>query len=185
MEKGKLYVLAGPSGVGKGTVIKALKASYQGFWVSVSATTREKRPGEESGVDYYYLRESEFDQLLAEDAFLEWAVVHGQHRYGTLEHTVQEHLDAGETVLLEIDLAGARQVRKKRPDAHFVFLRPPREEDLVARLSQRGTESQAERERRLLTAKTEMRCANEFDQVVINDKVARAARELAEIMGIA
>lgn len=184
-EKPQLYVLAGPSGVGKGTVVKALKDKYEGFAVAVSATTRDPRPGEVHGEHYYFISPEEFDQLIEQDGFLEWAVVHGKNRYGTLRREVEGKLAQGLAVLLEIDLAGARQVRQKAPEAHFVFLSPPSVDELFQRLIGRGTESEAEQQVRMETARTEMAAAAEFDEIVTNTQVDQAADELAQIIGIA
>lgn len=180
-----LFVLAGPSGVGKGTVVAELLKRYPSLYVSISATTRPARPGEINGVHYQFISESDFDRILAEDGFLEWAVVHKKHRYGTLKSAVMEQVKQGNPVLLEIDLAGARQVREKYPQAKFIFLSPPSEKELLQRLLGRGTETAEEQKRRLETASVEMAAAKEFDCVVVNDDISSAATELAEILGIA
>lgn len=181
----RLYVLAGPSGVGKGTVVNALRKMYPQVKVAVSATTRAPRPGERNGIDYYFLSEERFDELLAADGFLEWAQVHGRARYGTLRSEVEEHSSRGEDVILEIDLAGARQIRRTNPDAHLIFLLPPSQQALEERLRGRGTEDEAEVARRLETAKIELAAAKEFEHQLINDHPEQAARELAALMGIA
>ncbi|WP_122820529.1 guanylate kinase [Varibaculum vaginae] len=185
MPNSRLFVLAGPSGVGKGTVVNALKKMYPQVKVAVSATTRLPRPGERNGVDYYFLSEERFDELLAANGFLEWAQVHGRARYGTLRSEVAAHFNRGEDVILEIDLAGARQVRHTHPQAHFIFLLPPSQQALEARLRGRGTEGEAEVARRLETAKTEMAAAKEFEYQIVNNQPEQAARELAALMGIA
>ncbi len=161
-----------------------VRARYPEVWLSVSATTRPPRPGEVDGVHYRFLTPAEFDRLVESGAFLEWAVVHGHHRYGTLRAPVEDHLRAGQPVLLEIDLAGARQVREAMPDARFVFLAPPSWDELVRRLVGRGTEGAADRERRLATARRELAAQSEFDEVVINDDVARATDRLVTLMGV-
>lgn len=176
-------VLAGPTSVGKTTLSRYIRSTYPQVHFSVSATTRPARPGEVDGVDYLFLSPERFDELVAEDAFLEWATVHGTHRYGTLQSTVEEALAEGKRVLLEIDLQGARQVRQRLPEAQFVFLAPPSWDDLVSRLLQRGTESQEEQQRRLETAKIELAAEKEFDVTIINDDVNRAAAELVTRMG--
>lgn len=175
-------VLAGPTSVGKSTLSRHIRAHYPEVHFSVSATTRAPRPGEVDGEDYYFIEPQEFDRLIAEDAFLEWATVHRRHRYGTLRSTVEQALEAGKRVLLEIDLQGARQVRRSMPEAQFVFLAPPTWDDLVARLIGRGTESDEEQQRRLQTAKVELAAEPEFDITLINDDVSRAAGELVGLV---
>ena len=144
MTSPRLTVVSGPTAVGKGTVVARLRSEHPEIFVSVSATTRPPRPGEVDGVHYLFVTESEFDVLIEENALLEWAVVHGTYRYGTPKAPVLEALAAGRNALLEIDLQGARQVRKTLPDARFVFLAPPSWEELVRRLTGRGTESAAQ-----------------------------------------
>ncbi|WIK83348.1 guanylate kinase [Micrococcus lylae] len=177
-------VLAGPTAVGKGTVSAYIRDNYPQVWLSVSATTRDARPGEEEGVHYFFVTADEFDDLVARDQMLEWAVVHGVHRYGTRRDRVQEAVDAGRHVLLEIDLQGARQVREAMPEATFVFLSPPSWDELVSRLTGRGTESAEEQRRRLETARLELAAEPEFDAVVVNDRVESAAKELVGLMGL-
>ncbi|PWJ48019.1 guanylate kinase [Quadrisphaera granulorum] len=154
------------------------------MWLSVSATTRSPRPGEVDGVHYLFTSEAEFDGLVERGQMLEWAVVHGRHRYGTPRGPVEQALAAGTPVLLEIDLQGARQVRAVMPDAHFVFLAPPSWEELERRLVGRGTEGPEERERRLSTARVELAAEKEFDTTIVNDDVSRAADELVSWMGL-
>jgi len=178
----RLTVLAGPTAVGKGTVVRALREREPSIWISVSATTRAPRPGEIDGVHYYFVTPQRFDEMIAGGELLEWAVVHGVHRYGTPREPVESHLAADVPVLLEIDLQGARQVRETMPDALFVFLAPPSWEELVARLIGRGTEGVAERERRLATARLELEAEREFDAVIINDTVEAAAAELERVI---
>jgi guanylate kinase len=177
-------VLAGPTAVGKGTVSAAIRARYPQIRLSVSATTRPPRPGEVDGVHYRFVNEDEFTHLVETDQMLEWAVVHGRHRYGTPRRPVEEAVAAGRPVLLEIDLAGARQVRRTLPGARFVFLAPPNWDTLVDRLVGRGTESAEERTRRLETAKRELAAESEFDVTIINDEVPRATAELAALLGV-
>lgn len=185
----RLTVLAGPTAVGKGTVSADIRARYPQVWLSVSATTRPPRPGEVHGVHYLFVDPAEFDRMVAAGEMLEWAVVHGRHRYGTPRGPVQEHLAAGRPTLLEIDLQGARQVRAAVRDAgldaQFVFLAPPSFDELVRRLVGRGTEDAEERERRLATARVEMACEAEFDVTIVNDDVTRATDELAGLLGAA
>jgi guanylate kinase len=180
----RLTVLAGPTAVGKGTVSADIRRRYPEVWLSVSATTRPRRPGEEDGRHYHFVDEGTFDAMIAADELLEWAVVHGRHRYGTPRRAVEEALAAGRPALLEIDLQGARQVRASMPGALFVFLAPPSWDELVRRLVGRGTEGEAERERRLSTARVELAAESEFDVTVVNDDVHRATDELVHCMGL-
>jgi guanylate kinase len=181
--KPTLTVLAGPTAVGKGTVCQYIREHYPQVWFSVSATTREPRPGEEEGVHYYFVSMDEFDRMIDEGQMLEYAVVHGKNKYGTPRAKVQQALDAGRPVILEIDLQGARQIRKSMPQAQLVFLAPPSWEELVSRWTGRGTESEQEQQRRLETAKVELAAESEFDVTVVNDTVERAAHEIAQLIG--
>jgi guanylate kinase len=178
----RLTVLAGPTAVGKGSVSADIRAHHPEIWISVSATTRKPRPGEEHGVHYWFVSEAEFDALVEEDALLEWAVVHGSARYGTPRTPVEEMVASGRPALLEIDLQGARQVRERMPAAFFCFLAPPSWEELVRRLVGRGTETEEERERRLATARLEMAAEPEFDVVIVNREIHAAAEELVTLM---
>ena len=180
--RSRLTVLAGPTAVGKGTVAGYVREHHPEVWLSVSVTTRRPRPGEADGVHYHFVGDSEFDRMVAEGDLLEWAVVHGLARYGTPRRPVEQALAAGRPALLEIDLQGARQVRESMPDAFFVFLAPPTWDELVRRLVGRGTEDEPEREARLGTARVELAAAAEFDAVVLNDDVRRAAEELVSLM---
>ena len=179
----RLTVLAGPTAVGKGSVTAWVREHHPEVWISVSVTTRPRRPGEVDGVHYHFVSEEEFDRLVADDALLEWAVVHGRARYGTPRDPVRQALAAGRPALLEIDLQGARQVRRRMPDAFFVFLAPPSWEELVRRLVGRGTEDEAERSRRLETAREELAAESEFDATVVNVSIPAAGAELVELMG--
>jgi len=170
--------------VGKGTVVAELRRRHPDLFVSVSVTTRPPRPGEVDGVHYYFVSDAEFDELVAEGQMLEWALVHGAHRYGTPREPVQARLNDGRPALLEIDLAGARQGRESMPSAQLVFVMPPSWNELVARLTGRRTEDIREQERRLATARTEMDAAGEFDHVIVNDTVSRATSELEELLGL-
>ena len=181
----RLTVLAGPTAVGKGTVSADVRARYPEVWLSVSATTRDPRPGEIDGVHYHFVGPQEFARMVGEGELLEWAVVHGRNSYGTPRRPVLERLASGSPALLEIDLAGARQVRLAMPEARFVFLAPPSWEELERRLVGRGTEGPEERARRLATARVELAAQSEFDHVVVNDEVHRATDELIEVMGLA
>jgi guanylate kinase len=179
--RSRLLVLAGPTAVGKGTVAAHIRDNHPEILLSVSATTRAPRPGEVDGEHYYFVDDAEFDRLVAEGELLEWATVHNRHRYGTPKAPIEAALAEGRTVLLEIDLQGARQVRAAAPDATLVFLLPPSWDELVDRLVGRGTEDAEERARRLRTARVELASQNEFDYRVVNDTVARAADEVAAL----
>lgn len=180
----RLTVLAGPTAVGKGTVSAQVRARYPEVWLSVSATTRAPRPGEVDGVHYFFVDDAEFDRMVAAGDLLEWAAVHGRHRYGTPRGPVERALAEGRPALLEIDLQGARQVRASMPEARFVFLAPPTWEELVRRLVGRGTEDEAERERRLSTARTELAAEPEFDVTIVNEDVRQACDDLVHCMGL-
>ena len=179
--RSRLLVLAGPTAVGKGTVAAHIRATHPEIHLSVSATTRSPRPGEVDGVHYYFVDDAEFDRMVAENELLEYATVHNKYRYGTPRGPVDVALAAGKTVLLEIDLQGARQVRRAEPSASLVFLLPPSWDELVDRLVGRGTEDAEERSRRLRTARVELAAQNEFDYLVVNADVATAAEEVVEL----
>jgi guanylate kinase len=180
-ERSRLVVLAGPTAVGKGTVAAHIKEHHPEIHLSVSATTRAPRPGEVEGEHYFFVDDAEFDRLVTEGELLEHAVVHNRSRYGTPRRPIADALAQGKTVLLEIDLQGARQVRAADPRATLVFLAPPSWDELVDRLVGRGTEDAEERARRLRTARTELAAQGEFDYRVVNDDVARAAAEVAAL----
>jgi guanylate kinase len=180
--RSRLVVLAGPTAVGKGTVAAAIREDHPDVWISVSATTRRPRPGEVDGVHYWFVSDQEFDRMTGAGELLEWAVVHGAARYGTPRGPVEEILASGRPALLEIDLQGARQVRASMPQALFVFLKPPSWEELVRRLTGRGTESSPEQARRLETARAELAAESEFDVTVVNHEVHAAAAELVALM---
>ena len=177
-------VLTGPSGVGKGTVVTRLLQEHPEVWLSVSVTTRPPRPKEQHGVNYWFISDAEFDALIAADALLEWALVHEVHRYGTPRQPVLTALAEGRTCLLELDLAGARRVRQTMPEARSVFLMPPDRTELERRLRGRGTEGEAELERRFRTAEEELAAASEFDRVIVNADVANTVADLVGFLGL-
>ncbi|MGI5336810.1 guanylate kinase [Streptomyces sp. CA-181903] len=177
----RLTVLSGPSGVGKSTVVAHMRKAHPEVWLSVSCTTRKPRPGEQEGVQYFFVDDTEFDKLVANGELLEWAEFAG-NRYGTPRQAVLDRLEAGEPVLLEIDLQGARQVRASMEDAQLVFLAPPSWDELVRRLTGRGTESPEVIERRLAAARTELAAESEFDTTLVNTSVEDVARELLALL---
>ncbi len=177
----RLVVLAGPTAVGKGTVAACIREEHPEIWISVSVTTRPPRPGEVDGVHYHFVDDTDFDRLVATGGLLEWAVVHGRHRYGTPRAAVEEQLAAGRPSLLELDLQGARQVRQNMPEALMVFLAPPSFEELERRLVGRGTESAEERARRLETAREELAAESEFDVTIVNTEVRAACSQLVDL----
>jgi guanylate kinase len=179
----RLTVLSGPSGVGKSTVVAHMRKVHPEVWLSVSATTRKPRPGERDGVQYFFVTDDEFDKLVANGELLEWAEFAG-HRYGTPRAAVLDRLDAHEPVLLEIDLQGARQVRESMTDSRLVFLAPPDWDELVRRLTGRGTEPADVIERRLAVARVELAAESEFDTTLVNTSVEDVARELLALMEV-
>jgi guanylate kinase len=180
--RSRLVVLAGPTAVGKGTVAAEVRDTHPEVWISVSATPRRPRPGEEDGVHYWFVADEEFDRMVADGELLEWALVHQSARYGTPRRPVERALAEGRPAMLEIDLQGARQVRETMPEALFVFLKPPSWEELVRRLVGRGTESAEERALRLDTARLELAAEAEFDVTIVNHEVHAAADELVALM---
>ena len=178
----KLLVLSGPSAVGKGTLASFIIANNEDFELSVSATTRSARSGEVAGESYIFVTDQEFSRLIESAELLEWATVHGQHRYGTPRLPVERALAEGKNVVLEIDVQGAFQVKQAFPAALLVFVNPPSFEELEARLNKRGTESPEDKRLRLETAKSELLQAESFDFQVINDEVARCAQEVVDLV---
>jgi guanylate kinase len=177
----RLTVLSGPSGVGKRTVITALRRMYPDVWVSVSCTTRAPRPGETEGLDYYFVDRDEFLKMVDAGELLEHAEFAG-NLYGTPRQAVLDHLASGVPTILEIELAGARQVRASMPDARFVFLAPPSLDVLIQRLRDRGTETADAISARLEHAHAELAAEHEFDEVIVNNDVERAAHQLAALI---
>ncbi len=180
----ELIVLAGPAGVGKGTIAQEILRTHEAVHLSVSATTRAPRPGEVNGVNYFFVDDSEFDRLIEDGELLEWARVHGTHRYGTPRKPVEAALESGHPVLLEIDIQGARQIKAAMPTARLVFVLPPSWEELVRRLVSRGTETAEEQARRLATAEVELAASHEFDVRIINDEVERSVKLVVDLMGL-
>jgi guanylate kinase len=177
----RVFVITGPSGVGKGTLIRALRERVPEIELSVSATTREPRRGERDGVDYHFLSRGDFDRRVAAGDFLEWAEYSG-NRYGTLRAEVERRTERGAPVVLEIEVQGARQVRKTMPEAVRIFIEPPDPAELRQRLEGRGTDGEDVIERRLEEARKELQAKDEFSHRVVNDDVGRAADELAGIV---
>lgn len=180
---GQLVVLAGPSAVGKSTVVHRLRSTVDKLYFSVSMTTRAPRPGEVDGVDYFFVTPEQFQENIDQGLMLEWAEIHGGiQRSGTPVAPVKEALAEGRPVLVEVDLEGARNVKSMMPQAGTVFLAPPSWEVLVERLTGRGTEAADIIERRLITAREELACQAEFDHVVINEDVEQAVTEISAIL---
>jgi guanylate kinase len=182
-ERPRLTVLSGPSGVGKSTVVSHMRKAHPEVWLSVSATTRKPRPGEKNGVHYHFVDDDEFAKMVANGELLEWAVFAGNH-YGTPRKAVLDRLELGEPVLLEIDLQGARQVRESMPEAQLVFLAPPSWDELVRRLTGRGTESQDVIDKRLSAARIELAAESEFDTTLVNTSVEGVAGELLALLNV-
>lgn len=170
-------MIAGPSGVGKGSLIKMLQSSGLNYHLAISATTRNPRSGEVDGSDYFFMSETEFDELVAKGEFLEWAEFAGA-KYGTLISEVNQRITAGQKVILEIEIAGMRQVKDKRTDALFIFIAPPSLDELATRLKSRATESPQEISRRLEIAKSELAAQDEFDLVLINQDLSETFGQL-------
>jgi guanylate kinase len=181
--RGRLIVLAGPSGVGKSSVVAGLRSALPELYFSVSATTRAPRAGEVDGRDYRFVGPAGFDGLIARGELLEWAEIHGGlQRSGTPRAPVEQALDAGRPVLVEVDLQGARAVKAAVPESVTVFLAPPTFDELVRRLRSRGTESDAQFARRIETARAELAARHEFDVVVVNDDLQAVVARLVELM---
>ena len=181
MKKGKTFIISGPSGVGKSTVLKALLEKRKDLYFSVSATTREPRPGEVDGVHYHFMDVDTFREWIAKDEFLEYAEYVGNF-YGTPSRYVDAAMVEGKDVILDIEVQGAIQVTSKRPETVRIFIAPPSWEELQRRLTERGTDSPEKIQKRLLRAKVEFQTAHTYDYFVVNDTVENAARELDAIM---
>ena len=181
MRRGRTFIISGPSGVGKSTVLQALLEKRSNVYFSVSATTRDPRPGEENGVHYHFMDVDTFRKWIANDEFLEYAEYVGNF-YGTPKKYVDAAMNQGKDVILDIEVQGAIQVTSKRPDAVRIFIAPPSWAELERRLTERGTDSQEKIQKRLLRAKVEFQTAHTYDYFVINDTVENAVRELDAIM---
>jgi guanylate kinase len=177
-----LIVLAGPAGVGKGSIVKWILDNTDDFMLSVSATTRDPRPGEVDGVHYHFVTDESFRALISQNQMLEWAQVHGRHLYGTPLSELSRAESQNKHLLLEIDLQGARQVREKMPHALMIFINPPSFEELERRLRSRGTETEEQIQTRLNTARTELAAAGEFDYQLTNLDLGACAREVVELV---
>ncbi|MBQ5821808.1 MAG: guanylate kinase [Selenomonadaceae bacterium] len=181
MRKGLLILISGPSGTGKGTVCDLLRKNHPEISYSISATTRQPRPGEQDGVNYYFYDKEKFRQMIDAEELLEWAEVYGNY-YGTPKQKVLDRLNAGEDILLEIDTQGALNVMKAVPEGLFIFLLPPSLEELANRLKGRGTETEESLQRRLGAAVDEIKIAHNYRYVVVNDKVEAAEKAIAGII---
>ncbi|MBZ4652775.1 MAG: Gmk [Peptococcaceae bacterium] len=180
-KKGLLIVISGPSGVGKGTICRELFNHYNDIVYSVSTTTRKPRPGEVEGRHYFFTTEEEFKKLIAQDAFLEWAQVYGNY-YGTPRQYVEEILQAGKDCILEIDIQGALQVKQKMPEGIFIFVVPPSLQELIRRITCRGTEDPSEIEKRMSQVSEEMSHLQDYDYIVVNDEVPSAVEKVRAII---
>lgn len=178
---GKLFVISSPSGCGKGTLIAKLLGNNSNIWVSVSATTRKPRAGEVDGVNYYFLDKSDFKHMIKNDELVEWAEYSGNY-YGTPKKYIDKHLNKGENVILEIEVQGAKNIKKMYPDSTLIFIKPPSMEELERRLRGRGTEDEDAIKKRLETAEIELLQTENYDYVVINDSLEDACRELEQII---
>jgi guanylate kinase len=180
-QEGNLIILSGPSAVGKGTVIEALMKEYQNISYSISVTTRQARPGEEDGVDYFFVSKDKFDNMIENGEFIEWAKVHGNY-YGTPKGYVEEAIASGRDVILEIDIQGATQVKKEYKEGIFIFLAPPSLEELRSRIYKRDKDTEEAIEVRLENATEEMEQAEDYDYIIVNDEVSKAFKKLKAII---
>ncbi len=181
MRVGNLFVISGPSGAGKGTLVARLLEVVPDAWVSVSATTRNPRPGEIDGVHYRFMSVDDFKELIAKDGFLEWAEVHGNY-YGTPIAPIKEHMASGSQVILEIDVQGALQVRNHLPEARLIFIEPPSLEELERRLRGRGTESEEVIATRMKNAEVELSLKMEYDIQLVNDNLDESLSQLVQVV---
>lgn len=181
MTKGLLLVISGPSGCGKGTICKKLLSRNQNINFSISATTRKPRKGEANGINYFFVGEEEFKNMIKNDEFLEYASVHGNY-YGTPKKYVFEKMAEGENIILEIDVQGALQIKEKYPEGVFIFILPPSMEELKNRIVKRGTESKEDIDRRLNNAYKEIELAKQYDYIVLNDQVLSAVEKIESII---
>ncbi len=181
MRTGNLFIVSGPSGAGKGTLVRAVLDRVPDVWLSVSATTRSPRPGERDGVHYFFLTPEEFERRVREGEFLEWAEVHG-NRYGTLRSAVEQKVAEGRQVVLEIDPQGAMQVKQQMPGSVLVFVDAPTIDELRRRLASRGSETRDQIETRMQTAMQELELAGMYDFVITNDDISRATDEIVGII---
>jgi guanylate kinase len=181
MTKGKTFIISGPSGVGKSTVLKELFKGREDLYFSISATTRAPREGEQDGVHYHFIDVQHFQELIEADAFLEYAEYVGNF-YGTPKKYVDHAMNAGKDVILDIEVQGALQVCNKRPETVRIFIAPPSWDELERRLKSRGTDSEEKIQKRLVRAKAELQTADVYDYFVINDSVEQAVREISAIM---
>lgn len=179
--KGRLFLVSGPSGVGKGTICRKLLSEDENLYFSVSATTRKPRSEDIEGKTYYFKTKEEFEKLIAKDEFLEWAEYSGNY-YGTLKAPVLEHIENGRDVLLEIDVKGALNVKKSFSGGVYIFIAPPDENTLLERLKNRGSETDEDIKKRLLAAKDEIKLKDEYDYVVVNDVLETAVTEVKNII---
>ena len=177
----KLIILTGPSGVGKGTVIKEILAKDKNIWLSISATTREPREGEKEGKNYYFLNQEKFKEMIEQNLFLEWAQFAGNF-YGTPLSSVNAKIKQGFTVLLEIEVEGAKQIKDKFPNSLSIFLLPPNKEELERRIRNRGTEKEEEIEKRLLRANYEISASNQFDFELTNHNVDETVKRIIKLI---
>ncbi len=181
MSSGKLFVISGPSGVGKGTLVSEIMKRNPDFWLSISATTRSPRDGEVDGESYIFLTRKDFEDLICENGFCEWAEYSG-NLYGTPLEPMKKMMAAGKTVVLEIEVQGAEKVKQSIPDAKLIFIAPPSREVLKERLLMRATESEEAISRRMETALVEIDKSKEYDIVIVNDKLEDAVIEIEEYM---
>ena len=180
---GNLTVITGPSGVGKGTIVRKILDSHSNVWLSISATTRKPRTGEIEGEHYFFLDKKNFQEIIDNEGFLEWAEF-SDNFYGTPKKIVEEKIEKGSNVLLEIELEGARQIRKSFPEAFQIFLAPPNLSELEKRIRGRGTETEEAIKDRLAIAKKELIAKKEFDAVVVNENIEKAFKEIESLMGL-